>query len=138
MTHPRTVIRDAAAAALGAISGLAIYTNRTRPLDTLPAAEVRTPTETIARADKNGASDRRLELQITIYTAGAGGPEQAEDWADSVRAALYGDSALAALILDMILASTRFMDHEEGEEVYWIQTLIYAIRYTAPESNPGG
>lgn len=137
MTHKRTAIRDAGTAAITAISGLTVYENRARPIeaDDLPAAEIRTPAERSTRGDKSGTSDRLLEFQVTVYTTGDNGPEQAEDWQAEIRSRLFADSALAALILDMFLAATTFQSSEDGDEVYWISTQTWSMRYTAAETD---
>ena len=139
MTHKRTAIRDAGTAAIGAISGLTVYENRDRPIDSdeLPAAEIRTPFERSMRADKGGRSDRSLDFQVTVYTMGENGPEQAENWQAEIRSRLFGDSTLAALIVDMFLASTTFQSSEAGDDVYWISTQTWSIRYMAAENDPG-
>lgn len=137
--HRRTAIRNAVEAALEAISGgPEVLVNRSRPIpDTdLPAIELKTPTEAIARFDKNEGIDRRLSVVVTIYAVGDSAFDTVDAWSGDVETALYGSAALAALIIDIELERTDIEDTSEGDGVMATATLTFAVRYSTDESDP--
>lgn len=138
MAHLRKQIRDAAATALEAISGITVFTNRTRPIESsdLPAMEVRTPSETVERLDKSPRSDRSLALEVLIYTEGDTAPDQAADWAVDIEAALIGNAALAALITDIDVETVTFESNADAEAAYWSHRITWDVRYVTLESDP--
>lgn len=138
MPHIRQQIRDAIAAALGALPGVTVQTNPVRPIlsEDLPVITVRTPNEQIERLDKSGRNDRRLSVVVSIYTKGRLAPDEADDWIARISAALYGDAALDALTIDLGLDALDARFNAEGSAAHWKHDLAWTARTATPATDP--
>lgn len=142
MPHPRKLIRDAAKALLlgQTVAGTRVHKTRAVPLrgGKLPALTLYTTSEAVDPSSQR-TSPRELKRTVQLVIEGAvkatAPGEDIEDALDAlakeVERALHRDESLAGTADDSILTGTEVETAEEGEAVFGVVVLTYAVTYYA-------
>lgn len=135
MSHPRTLVRQAAFAALASLPEFSghVYKTRTRrwaPSE-LPGLSIFTHNEEGGpRAHPLQMKELRLQTDIVLRCPpGVDVDQQIDDLALAVELALPADLALMGQVLDLYLESTDIESDDAGDQAIVTASLVWNVTY---------
>lgn len=137
MTTKRELIVQAVAAAVNGAGGATAHRSRDDALQTgeLPAIVVNWTSE--QPYDLSQAfSDKRLEVTVSVFAAGATPDTTLDAVIQAAHAAIFTNTTLAGLVMDVSESGTVYASEEAAETVVML-TATYVITYRHQRHNLG-